>query len=243
MRAVILAGGKGTRLRPYTVAIPKPLVPLNDETPIMGVVIKQLKNCGFDHITVAVNHMADIVMAYAGNGSRWGVKVDYSREEKPLHTIGALTLVPDLPEHFLVINGDTLTDLNYGSFLREHMHHNSDISVAAKKREVKIDFGVLSFDEEGRHLTAFEEKPSHHSHVAMGVNAFSRRAIERLPRGEWYGFDDLMRESLAGGQKVRVHPHEGFWLDIGRPEDYHYAVENYDDIAKLLFAPISVPAA
>ena len=233
MRAVILAGGKGTRLRPYTISIPKPLVPITGDAPILSILIEQLKRNGFDHITLAINHMADIIMSYAGDGSRWGVKIDYSREEDPLHTIGALTIVPDLPEHFLVVNGDTLTDLNYGDFLKEHMQRDNDVSVSVKNREVKIDFGVLTFDE-NQNLTGFQEKPKHTSYVAMGANCFSRRVIESLPKAQWYGFDDLMRDRLAQNKKVWAYKHDGFWLDIGRPEDYQYAVENYDEIHKLI---------
>jgi NDP-sugar pyrophosphorylase family protein len=233
MRAVILAGGKGTRLRPYTVAIPKPLVPVSGDTPILSVLLKQLKKNGFNHVTLAVSHMAEIIMAYAGDGSKWGLKIDYSIEKEQLHTIGALTIIKDLPEHFLVVNGDTLTDLHYGEFLKEHTRRGNDISVAAKKREVKIDFGVLSFDK-NQLLTDFTEKPTHVAHVAMGVNCFSSSVIESLNKGEWYGFDDLMKDSLKQGRKVLVKPHDGFWIDIGRPEDYQYAVDHDEDIQKFL---------
>lgn len=240
MRAIILAGGKGTRLRPYTVAIPKPLVPVDGDKPILGVLIEQLKKSGFTHITLAVSHMADIIMAYCGDGSRWGVKIDYSREEKPLHTIGALTVIPDLPENFLVINGDTLTDLNYGKFLKEHIRRGNRVSVAAQNRNMPIEFGVVSFDKKG-HLKKFQEKPAHYSHVTMGINCLHRSVIEALPKGEFYGFDALMYDSLKKKQKVWIHQHQGFWLDIGRPADYQWAVENITEIKKLIRA--STPGA
>lgn len=235
MRAVILAGGKGTRLYPYTIAIPKPLVPIVDDTPILGVLIQQLKKQGFTHITLAVSHMADIIKAYAGDGSKWGVVIDYSVETVPLHTTGALTLIEDLPEHFLVVNGDTLTDLDYGQFLKEHIERNNQLSVAAKKREVKIDFGVVEFDDEHNYLTSFREKPSHHSYVAMGANCLNRKLVEeKVPKGSWYGFDKLLLDCLENGTKVWIRPHEGFWIDIGRPEDYQYVVENTEMIKKFL---------
>ena len=219
-------------MRPYTVAIPKPLVPLGEE-PILGIIIRQLKKSGFTRITIAVNHMADIIMAYAGDGSRWGVAIDYSRENKPLHTIGPLTLINDLPEHFLVMNGDTLTDINYGKFLRAHIKRGCDISVAAKKRETKIDFGVLEVDTK-QYLSGFKEKPTFNSYMAVGVNCFSRAIIRTFPKGKRYGFDDLMYKSLRNKKKVWVHPHKGFWLDIGRPEDYQYAEEHFEEIKKIV---------
>lgn len=235
MRAVILAGGKGTRLLPYTEAIPKPLVPILEETPILGVLIEQLKRQGFTHITLAVSHMAEKIQAYIGDGSRFGLTIDYSVEVVPLHTTGALTLIPDLPEHFLVVNGDTLTDFDYGQFLREHIERNNLLSVSAKKREVKIDFGVVEFDDEHGHLMSFKEKPTHHSHVAMGANCFSRKLIEELvPKNTWYGFDQLLYDCLARGTKVWIRPHEGFWIDIGRPDDYHFVLQNPEMVRKFM---------
>lgn len=234
-RAIILAGGKGTRLKPYTDTIPKPLVPIAHETPILAVIIRQLAKQGFERVTLAVNHGADLIISHFGDGSAFGIPIDYVRETEPLHTIGPLTLVPDLPDHFLVLNGDTLTDLDYAAFLDEHRARGNDISVSAKARDVKIDFGVLSFDSESGALTSFEEKPTHQSYVAMGVNCFSRSVIESLPRGKWYGFDDLLHDSLMQGRKVWVRPHAGFWIDIGRPEDYRWVVEHYDEISPLLW--------
>lgn len=228
-----MAGGKGTRLKPYTDNVPKPLVHIAHERPILDVIISQLVKYGFTHITLAVNHLAELIEAYCGDGSAWGIKIDYVRESEPLHTIGPLTLVEDLPEQFLVMNGDTLTDLDYGAFLRAHIESGASITVSAKKREVKIDFGVLDLDNENG-LVGFREKPTHISYVAMGVNAINRSVVESLERGKWYGFDDLMRESLVSNRKVSVRPHAGFWLDIGRPEDYRYAAEHFDEIQGLL---------
>lgn len=233
MRAIILAGGKGTRLWPYTAAIPKPLVPIGDNQVILEIIIRQLARLGFDHITITVSHFGNLIMSYFGDGSKWNVRIDYSFEETPLHTIGALTIVKDLPEDFLVINGDTITNLDYAEFLREHIRRKNTISVSAKKREVKIDFGVLKFDSEN-YLTEFLEKPTHYSHVAMGVNCLSRKVIEGLPPKTWYGFDDLMRDSLAKKERIWIYGFDGLWFDIGRPEDYQYIVENYEEIKKAL---------
>ena len=145
MRAIILAGGKGTRLRPYTISLPKPLVPIGGEMPILEIVIRQLAKCGFTHVTLAVNHMANIIQAFFGDGSRWGLKIDYSLEEQPLSTIGPLTLIRDLPENFIVMNGDVLCNLNYSEFLNYHTQRGNDVTVSSYVREVNIDFGVLKY--------------------------------------------------------------------------------------------------
>ncbi len=233
MRAIILAGGKGTRLYPYTMAIPKPLVPLGDNQVILEVVIGQLAKYGFDHITITVSHFSNLIISYFGDGSKWNVKIDYSFEEKPLHTIGALTAIPDLPDNFLVVNGDTITDLNYREFFNEHVKRQNVISVAAKKREVKIDFGVLTFDQ-NNHLVDFQEKPSHYSYVALGINCFNRSVIDQLPKKEWYGFDTLMWDSLKKQLPIWIYDFNGYWYDIGRPEDYRHVVENYESIKAML---------
>ncbi len=228
MRAVILAGGKGTRLRPYTVTIPKPLVPVGDD-PIVGIVIKQLKKEGFTHITMAVNYMADMIMAFFGNGDKWGIKIDYSIENKPLSTIGPLTLIEDLPEHFLVMNGDVLTDLPYKKLMEYHIENKNDVTVATYKRRHKVDFGVLRFDEKNL-IYDFKEKPVYEFDVSMGVYVINKRIVESLKKNEPYGFDNLMIDGIRNGLKIRSYPYDGIWLDIGRPDDYERAVELYKGI-------------
>jgi NDP-sugar pyrophosphorylase family protein len=233
MRAIILAGGKGTRLRPYTTLIPKPLVPLGGKYSILEIIILQLRTAGFTHITLAVNHLSHLIMAYFGDGSRLGVRLDYSLEEGELSTIGPLTLIDDLPESFLVMNGDILCDLDYRAFFDTHVATGSEISVSAFRRHVKIDFGVLRYDATGR-LESFEEKPEYDFDVSMGIYCINRAVIEALPRGRKYGFDNLMLDSLASGRRVDIRPFAGYWLDIGRPDDYEYADANFDDLATRL---------
>ena len=233
MRAIILAGGKGTRLKPFTTVIPKPLVPLGDEMPILEVVIKQLANNGFDHITLAVNHLANILMAFFGDGSKWGVKIDYSLEDQPLSTIGPLTLIPDLPENFLVMNGDILCDLDYRKFYEQHSARKNDVTVSVFKRDTKIDFGVLKFNQKNE-ITEFIEKPIYDFNVSMGVYCINKSVISALKKGETYGFDNLMIDSIREGKKVIAEPFDGFWLDIGRPDDYDSANENYEQIKEKL---------
>jgi NDP-mannose synthase len=233
MRAIILAGGKGTRLRPFTTLIPKPLVPLGGRYSILEIVLMQLKKAGFTHVTLAVNHLSNLIMAYFGDGSRLGIKLDYSLEDEPLSTIGPITLINDLPENFLVMNGDILCDLDYRAFFDGHVREECDVSVSAYQREVKVDFGVLKYDEKNR-LTAFQEKPIYNFDVSMGIYCLNRRVIESLSHGQVYGFDHLMVDGLKNGTDIHIKPFAGYWLDIGRPDDYQYADDNFDALAERL---------
>lgn len=172
-------------------------------------------------------------MSYFGDGSRLGVNIDYSLEDGELSTIGPLTLIENLPESFLVMNGDILCDLDYRAFYESHRAAGSLISVSAFRRQVKIDFGVLRYNATGQ-LDSFHEKPQYDFDVSMGIYAINRSVIEALPRGQKYGFDNLMIDSLANGKRVDVRPFSGYWLDIGRPDDYEYADANFDDLATRL---------
>jgi NDP-sugar pyrophosphorylase family protein len=230
MRAIILAGGKGTRLYPYTTLIPKPLVPLGGKYSILEIIILQLKQAGFTHITLAVNHLSQLIMAYFGDGSRLGVKLDYSLEEGELSTIGPLTLIADLPENFLVMNGDILCDLDYRAFFAAHVNAASQVSVSAYRREVKVDFGVLKVDAKGL-LCGFQEKPVYDFEVSMGIYCINRAVIAALPHGVKYGFDNLMVDRLAQKQPVHIRSFSGYWLDIGRPDDYEYANRHFDELS------------
>ena len=236
MRAIILAGGKGTRLLPYTTTIPKPLVPVGNMA-IMEIVVRQLANCGFDHVTVAVNHQAQLIMAYFEDGKRWGIRIDYSTEEKPLSTMGPIRLISDLPEHFLVMNGDILTDLDYAGFYQSHVDSGAIGTIATYQREAKIDFGVLKYDGGKNLISDFVEKPVEHFCVSMGIYTFSREIMKFIPIGIPFGFDDLMLRLIAEGQDIRAHPFSGYWLDIGRPEDYDRANNEFDKIVDQLLPP------
>ena len=223
--AVILAGGKGTRLRPYTVAIPKPLVPLGDK-PILEIVIGKLVKYGFERIIITVNHQADIIMAYFGNGSKWRTKIEYSLEDMPLGTIGPLKLIRNLPEHFLVMNGDVLSDIDYDGFLQKHQLADSIFSIASYRRMQKIDYGVLDTAEGV--LVGFREKPQFQFVVSMGIYAVSRQIMKYIPDHQYFGFDMLMMELLKEEAKVDVYEHKGYWMDIGRPTDYEQAVADIE---------------
>lgn len=240
MRAVILAGGKGTRLVPYTTTIPKPLVPVGDMA-IMEIVIRQLSRCGFDHITVAVNHQAQLIQAFFEDGRRWGVSIDYSMEDTPLSTMGPLRLIDNLPEHFLVMNGDVLTDIDYSGFFQSHVASGAIGTIATYRRDTKIDFGVLHFSGQDNRISEFIEKPIEHFCVSMGVYAFSRDIMGIIPEGVPFGFDDLMLKLIADERDVRAYPFEGYWLDIGRPDDYDRANNELNAIMDRLL-PETAPA-
>ena len=230
-RAVILAGGLGTRLKPYTHALPKPLMPVG-EYPILEIVIRQLASAGFDRITLAVNHQADIIKAYCQDGSKWGVKIDYSLETKRLGTMGPLHLIDDLPDNFLVMNGDILTDVNYKALFDEHESSTASFTISSSLRESKIDYGVLEVDEKN-FLNGFSEKPSQHFQVSMGIYVLSRSICDLIPNDTYFGFDDLMLAMLNADLKVAVRPFAGYWLDIGRPDDYEAAIEIFDDSSNI----------
>lgn len=224
-RAVILAGGLGTRLKPYTLSLPKPLMPVGDK-PILEIIIRQLGRQGFRRVTLAVNHQADLLKAYFGDGSRWRLQIDYCLEMEPLSTIAPLRLIRDLPENFLVMNGDILTDLNYDKFLQRHIRGDYIFTISAAAREQRVDYGVLEVGS-GQELQGFHEKPSIPYLVSMGVYCANRRILEHIPANGSYGFDQLMKDFLNKRIPVRVEPHHGYWLDIGRPDDYHQAIEEW----------------
>jgi NDP-sugar pyrophosphorylase family protein len=225
---VVLAGGLGTRLRPYTISLPKPLMPVG-EFPILEIIVRQLVQGGYGRITLAVNHQAELMRAYFADGSRWGVAIDYSLETRPLGTMGPLRLAEDLPEHFLVMNGDILSDLNYAAFLDAHAQEQRLFSISASAREQQIDYGVLRVGEEGK-LSGFEEKPRIPYLVSMGVYAVNRRLVARIPEGRAFGFDELVLGMLKDSLPVEVRPHSGYWLDIGRPDDYQRAVDEWPEL-------------
>jgi NDP-sugar pyrophosphorylase family protein len=231
MEAVILAGGKGTRLRPYTTTIPKPLMPVGEKA-ILEILIKQLCSVGVKKITLAVNHGADLISAFVGNGERFGIQIEYSREEKPLGTVGPIKLISKLPDNFLVMNGDVLTDLNFKDILLYHIRSNALLTVSTYNRTQKIDFGVLEVNVQNNQVIGFQEKPVYDFKVSMGVYVFNRSLLDRVPINVPYGFDDLVLDMLKEKQPINTYPYEGYWMDIGRPDDYDKANQ---DVERLPF--------
>lgn len=224
MRAFVLAGGRGSRLAPFTMVIPKPLVPVGD-MPIVEILIRQLAGQGFGRITISVGHLAPLIEAFCGDGSRWGVPIDYVREDEPLGTAGALSLLGDLREdRILVTNGDILTDLDFGEVAREHDVADA-ATIGANRRSVTIEFGVLQKDADGC-LVDYNEKPALAYEVSMGVNVVSAWALERyVLAGQRLDMPDLMRTMVADGHTVRIRSTDAYWLDMGRMADLETATE------------------
>ena len=225
-RAIILAGGMGTRLRPYTVVLPKPLMPIG-QCPILEVIIRQLSRAGYNHITLAVNHQAEIIKAFFQNGEKWQIKIDYSLEEKPLGTMGPLRLIKDLPDHFLIMNGDIFTDLNFSNFYDHHVESGKIFSISSMLRSHKIDYGVLESDSNCL-LVGMKEKPEVAYQVSMGVYMVSNKILNYIPENAPFGFDSLMLKLLEINEGVSVVPFSGYWLDIGRPDDYEKAIDDFE---------------
>lgn len=220
-RAVVMAGGKGTRLRPYTTLLPKPLVPVG-EKPILELALEYLRAGGFGKVTLCVGHLAELIAAFFGDGSKWDIELDYSVEDQPLSTMGPLAFVEDLGENFLVMNGDVLTDLDLAAIFEAHCTAGADLTVATHRREVNIDYGVLEFDDQNR-IREFTEKPRLPYQVSMGIYVLNRRCLDLIEPGKPYGFDHLVLDLIERDRPILAYPYEGRWLDVGRPEDYELA--------------------
>jgi NDP-sugar pyrophosphorylase family protein len=233
LHAVILAGGKGVRLRPYTTALPKPLVPIGDQHAILEIVLRQLATFGFTDCTIAIGHLGEIIRAYVGDGSQWGLEIDYSTEESPLGTMGPLVSMRErLPEHFLVMNGDILTDLNFADVLARHRDSEAPLTIATYARTVHVDFGVLTTADSK--VVGFAEKPSLNCRVSMGVYGLSRATLDGYTVGLPLGLDELVLDLLKAGEPPDAYEFEGYWLDIGRPDDYDQANAEFTSRKALL---------
>jgi NDP-sugar pyrophosphorylase family protein len=238
-RVVILAGGEGTRLRPYTTVFPKPLMPIGDR-PVLDIVVRQLKAHGFDRVTVATGYLAELIEAFFRDGEAYGIPIDYYREREPLGTVGALALIDGLAEQdILVMNGDVLTDIDYRELLERHSASDAAATIATKVRHIQISLGVLRFDDDGdpTRLTGYDEKPAIDFTASMGVYCFAPRALAYIRPGERLDFPDLILRLIAAGEVVRAWPSSNYWLDIGRPGDYEQAQEEFESVRSLLIPP------
>jgi NDP-sugar pyrophosphorylase family protein len=229
VKALILAGGRGARLQPYTKVIPKPLMPVGDY-PIAEILLRQLKHAGVDHVILAVGHMSGLLQAFFGDGDRLGMRIEYSFEDQPLGTAGPIgAVIDELGEHFIVTNGDLLTTLDFGAMYRDHMASGAAATIGLYRREVKIDFGVVDFTEDCR-LERYREKPVFSFEVSMGVNVLRASAVRPyLLPGGYLDIPDLMTQLVADGHIVRGYRSECYWLDIGRVEDYHVATQVFEE--------------
>jgi NDP-sugar pyrophosphorylase family protein len=236
-RAVVLAGGKGMRLRPYTTVLPKPLMPVGDR-PILDIVVRQLEAAGFDRITMATGYLAELIEVFFRDGDKYGIAIDYFREQDPLGTVGALAQIEGLSDgDFLVMNGDVLTDLDYSALLEEHQASDAAATIATKTRDVRIELGVLVFgDSDDRdRLTGYMEKPKVRYEASMGIYCFSPRALDFIEDGETLDFPDLVMRLVEAGETVRAWKSDDYWLDIGRHDDYEAALNEFEQVkSKLL---------
>jgi NDP-sugar pyrophosphorylase family protein len=228
MKAVILAGGKGRRLQPYTTVIPKPLMPVGD-LPILEVILLQLKRYGIDEIILAVGHMSQLFQAFFQNGERYNLKISYSFEVEPLGTAGPLAnIINDMSENFIVMNGDLLTTLNYQNLFDFHLAHQAAATIGLYQRDVKIDFGVVEITDD-QQLLHYTEKPTFNYKVSMGVNVFNRDLVRPyLFPGKYLDIPDLMMRIKQGGLPVFCYHEECYWLDIGRIDDYEVANQIFE---------------
>ncbi len=226
MHAIIMAGGKGRRLAPYTLVLPKPLMPISD-LPILEVVLRQLKFYGVTRITITVGHLANLIMAFFGDGENLGVPIEYQIEDEPRGTIGPLAQVRDLDAPFLVMNGDLLTDLDFAEFAKSHLHSDALVTVATYHKKVPVDLGVMHFDAAGD-LIRFQEKPTFTFNVSMGIYMMRPEVLAFVPKTGMFGFDDLMHVAIEQKLPVRSYAFQGRWLDIGRPDDYRLATETFE---------------
>ncbi|HVP37026.1 MAG TPA: sugar phosphate nucleotidyltransferase [Terriglobales bacterium] len=227
-RVVILAGGEGRRLNPYTIVLPKPLMPVSN-LPILEIIIKQLRRYQLTDITLAVGYLGNLIQTFFGDGKRFGVKIKYSFEEKPLGTMGPLSLIPGLKKTFMVMNGDLLTNLDYRKLAKYHQSRKTIVTIAVQKREIETDYGVLEYNK-NHELTKYREKPKLPYQVSMGIYIFEPEILDYIPKNKKFDFPELMNLLLKKGEKVSVYPSSDFWLDIGRHEDYKRALEEFEKL-------------
>ena len=226
MKAIILAGGKGTRLKPYTTNFPKPLMPVGDK-PILEMVVRKLKEAGIIDIYITTGHLSEMIRLFFGDGSKFGVNIKYSTEEKPLGTAGPIKLLKEyLNEDFIVMNGDVLSDLDFSKLINFHKINKNIATVSATLRQVFVDFGVVKFNE-NQDYTGWDEKPTIEYLVSMGIYVFSKKVLEFLPEKDYFGVPNLIETLHKEKQKVMGFIHKGYWLDIGRPEDYEKACNDF----------------
>lgn len=235
-QAVIMAGGKGTRLYPYTASIPKPLVPLGD-MPILELLLRRLKAAGVTDVILAVNHLRHLIEAYFRDGSQFGLNITYHIEEQPLGTAGALAgMVDELHDNFFLTNGDLLTTLDLQDMMHFHANAEADASVGISKRDMKIDFGLIEIDENNR-MAAYKEKPSSSYNVSMGIYILQRDAIRNhVVYNNYLDMPDLLLKMKAAGANVSCYSNESVWLDIGRPDDFAKAQELFETDRELFLA-------
>jgi NDP-sugar pyrophosphorylase family protein len=235
-QAVIMAGGKGARLRPYTLVLPKPMMPVGDQ-PVIEILIKWLRRWGVKQVFITTGYLGHLITALCGDGKQWGLDIIYTREPQPLGTIGALRLLQDyLTDTFVVMNGDLITDLDLRALVALHRQRKGLVTIAVNQKPIAIDLGVLE-NENGR-LSAFREKPTLTFQVSMGIYCLEPSVLDLIPQNVPFGFDSLMHEMLLRDLPVYLYKHDGLWMDIGRAEDFCRAQESFlrEDMSRVLGA-------
>jgi NDP-sugar pyrophosphorylase family protein len=239
MMAVILAGGKGTRLRPFTINIPKPLLPIGD-IPILELVLAQLSAAGFNRVVITLGHMAHLFIATIGDGSRWNIQIEYSIEDKVLGTAGPLHKISNLDENFLVMNGDLLTTLDYRALFELHQSKHGSATLALHKRVVNIDYGVIVAGDDG-YMKEYIEKPTIPYTVGMGINILSRECLKFIPPDEKFDMPQLMTAMYRAGKKIFCYETDCYWQDIGRLEDFEHASADFEENPDRFLPPKKTP--
>ena len=220
MQAIILAGGKGTRLKPFTTNIPKPLIPI-DDTPILEIILRQLKHYGVKDIVMTVSHLSELIMAFFGDGKKLGLNITYLLEETPLGTAGAIKGVKNLADDFIVMNGDLLTTIDCKKMFELHKKNKKDVTIATYKKEIKIDLGILKIEQEK--LTDYIEKPTYSFDVSMGIYVFNKMVLDYISNEEKIDMPSLMLRLKSKDRNIMCYSGDYYWLDIGRAEDYEEA--------------------
>jgi NDP-sugar pyrophosphorylase family protein len=235
MRAVVLAGGRGMRLRPYTTVLPKPLLPVGDR-PVLDIIVRQLERAGCERITISTGYLAELIEVFFGDGSKYGVKIDYFREPEPLGTVGSLRMIGDLDEDVLVMNGDILTDLDYRALFDDHCANEAVATIATCTRHVEIALGVPQLDDttDPSRVTGFVEKPNIDYQASMGVFCVSREAVESIVENERLDLPELLLRLIGRGRVVRAWRSDNYWLDIGQHDDYETAVAEFERMRERL---------
>jgi NDP-sugar pyrophosphorylase family protein len=228
MKAVILAGGKGARLAPYTKVLPKPLMPIGD-MPILEVILRQIKLAGITDVVLTVGHLSELLRAFFQDGSRLGQNITYTYEDSPLGTAGPVAFVPNLDETFLVMNGDVLSTLPLQELIQFHKDQKAIATIATHHRSIKIDLGVIQWDGDAQ-VVGYIEKPSYDYSVSMGIYVFEPEVLAYIPKGKYYDFPELVKKLIESGEKVVGYRFDGYWQDLGRPDDYESAAQDFDSM-------------
>jgi len=240
VRTVILAGGKGTRLRPLTAVFPKPLVPLGNK-PVLEILLRRLAASGFTDVTICLGYLGELIQAVCGDGGKFGLRIEYVSEEQPLGTAGALSLISNCTDPVMVVNGDLLTTLDFRQMIAFHREQRADVTIGLFPREVKIDFGVIELGSDGQ-FSGYREKPTYHFEVSMGVNVIGQSALRHVPKGQRLDMPDLILKVHQAGGRVKCYRQECQWLDIGRMDDYAKAQDDFSQNDTVYLEPPSAPS-